>query len=68
MVRNLIAAAAPRHIVCTLKFQGPTDHAAAEAFAAIPGASVRHLCANKHELTFMWSACTPGAQMLPPPA
>ncbi|HEY2134091.1 MAG TPA: SAM-dependent methyltransferase [Acetobacteraceae bacterium] len=56
LVQAWIAASAPRHIVCTLKFQGETDHAAAEAFAAIPGGRVMHLFHNKHELTFAWSA------------
>ena len=42
-----------RRIVCTIKFQGPTDHEAAAAFAALPGATVRHLFHNKHELTCM---------------
>jgi 23S rRNA (cytidine2498-2'-O)-methyltransferase len=41
--------------VCTVKFQGATDHDAAAAFAAIPGAKLAHLHHNKHELTFMWS-------------
>jgi 23S rRNA (cytidine2498-2'-O)-methyltransferase len=40
--------------VCTIKFQGDTDHAAAEAFAGIPGGRVFHLFHNKHELTFAW--------------
>ena len=44
--------------VCTIKFQGATDHDAAAAFAAIPGAKLCHLHHNKHELTFMWSAAT----------
>lgn len=57
MVRRWIDAGAAKHIVCTLKFQGTTDHGAAEAFAAIPGAQVVHLFQNKHELTFLWSAC-----------
>ncbi len=57
LVRKWIDAGAARHIVCTLKFQGPTDHAAAEAFAAIPGGQVVHLFHNKHELTFLWGAC-----------
>lgn len=57
LVRRWIDAGAARHIVCTIKFQGPTDHAAAEAFAAIPGARVVHLFHNKHELTFLWGAC-----------
>jgi 23S rRNA (cytidine2498-2'-O)-methyltransferase len=39
--------------VCTVKFQGATDHDAAAAFAAIPGAKLVHLHHNKHELTFL---------------
>jgi len=46
-----------KHIVCTIKFQGETDHDAADAFAAIPGGRVIHLFHNKHELTFLWTAC-----------
>jgi 23S rRNA (cytidine2498-2'-O)-methyltransferase len=42
-----------RNFVCTIKFQGPTDHETARRFAAIPGAQLRHLFHNKHELT--WS-------------
>ena len=41
-----------RNFVCTIKFQGATDHDAAAAFAALPGAEVVHLHHNKHELTF----------------
>ncbi|MCS6854171.1 MAG: hypothetical protein NZ523_05390 [Elioraea sp.] len=54
LVRAWIAAGAARRILCTVKFQGRTDHAAAEAFAAIPGAWLRHLSHNRHELTFAW--------------
>jgi 23S rRNA (cytidine2498-2'-O)-methyltransferase len=57
LVKGWIAAGAARHIICTIKFQGPTDHDAAEAFAAIPGGRVLHLFHNKHELTFLWGAC-----------
>jgi 23S rRNA (cytidine2498-2'-O)-methyltransferase len=54
LVESWIAAGAAKRIVCTLKFQGATDHATAEAFAAIPGSQVMHLFHNKHELTFAW--------------
>ena len=57
LVRRWIDAGAARTIVCTIKFQGPTDHDAAEAFAAIPNGQVVHLFHNKHELTFLWGAC-----------
>jgi 23S rRNA (cytidine2498-2'-O)-methyltransferase len=39
-VRRWIEARAARHTVCTIKFQEPTDHDAAEVFAAIPGGRV----------------------------
>lgn len=42
-----------RNFVCTIKFQGETDHETATAFARLPGAQVLHLHYNKHELTFM---------------
>ena len=54
LVTAWIAAEAPGRIVCTVKFQGATDHEAAEAFAAIPGGRLMHLYHNKHELTFVW--------------
>jgi 23S rRNA (cytidine2498-2'-O)-methyltransferase len=56
LVRGWIDSGRARHVVCTLKFQGATDHDAAEAFAAIPGGQLRHLFHNKHELTFFWAA------------
>ena len=54
LVQRWIEAGAARNIVCTVKFQGQTDHDAADAFAAIPGGQVVHLFHNKHELTFLW--------------
>jgi 23S rRNA (cytidine2498-2'-O)-methyltransferase len=57
LVQRWIDAAAAHRIVCTIKFQGATDHDAADAFAAIPGGQVVHLFHNKHELTFLWGAC-----------
>lgn len=56
LVRRWIAAGTARRIVCTVKFQGATDHDTADAFAAIPGGRLRHLFHNRHELTFWWSA------------
>lgn len=54
LVQRWIVARAARRVVCTLKFQGDTDHDAADAFAAVPGGRLRHLFHNKHELTFTW--------------
>ena len=55
LVRRWIEAGAARRIVCTIKFQGETDHAAVAEFAAIPGGQLMHLFHNKHELTFLWA-------------
>ncbi|MFN6954251.1 MAG: SAM-dependent methyltransferase [Acetobacteraceae bacterium] len=52
LVRRWVAAGTAANIVCSVKFQGATDHAAAEGFAAIPGAVLFHGSHNKHELTF----------------
>jgi 23S rRNA (cytidine2498-2'-O)-methyltransferase len=53
LVERWRASGLVKNFVCTLKFQGETDHASAAAFAAIPGARLLHLHHNKHELTFM---------------
>jgi 23S rRNA (cytidine2498-2'-O)-methyltransferase len=53
LVHRWLAAGNVRNFVCTLKFQGETDHDAAAAFAAIPGSRLFHAHANKHELTWV---------------
>ena len=54
MVQRWITSDLASHIVCTVKLQGKTDHAATEPFAAIPDGRLMHLHHNKHELTFVW--------------
>lgn len=53
LVERWQASGLVRNFVCTIKFQGETDHDTARAFAALPGAEVMHLHHNKHELTFV---------------
>jgi 23S rRNA (cytidine2498-2'-O)-methyltransferase len=53
LVERWRASGLVQNFVCTIKFQGETDHETARAFAAIPGATVLHLHNNKHELTFL---------------
>jgi 23S rRNA (cytidine2498-2'-O)-methyltransferase len=53
LVERWRASGRVKNFVCTIKFQGETDHETAEGFAAIPGARVLHLHHNKHELTFL---------------
>jgi 23S rRNA (cytidine2498-2'-O)-methyltransferase len=40
------------NMVCTIKFQGETDHAAVRKFLEIPGSQAFHLFNNKHEITW----------------
>ncbi len=53
LVTEWIDSGLARNFICTIKFQGATDHATARAFAAIPGSRVLHLSVNKHELTWI---------------
>ena len=53
LVERWLAAGTCRRFVCTIKFQGETDHETARRFAAIPGSQLRHLFHNKHELTWI---------------
>ena len=52
LVERWLAAGTCRRFVCTIKFQGETDHQTARRFAAVPGSQLRHLFHNKHELTW----------------
>ena len=52
LIERWLAAGTCRRFVCTLKFQGATDHETARRFAAIPGSQLRHLHQNRHELTW----------------
>jgi 23S rRNA (cytidine2498-2'-O)-methyltransferase len=53
LVERWLAAGACRNFVCTIKFQGRTDHQTARRFGGIPGSQLRHLFHNKHELTWI---------------
>jgi 23S rRNA (cytidine2498-2'-O)-methyltransferase len=53
LVERWRASGLVRNFVCTIKFQGATDHQTAAAFAALPGAELVHLHHNKHELTLL---------------
>ena len=52
-VRRWLEAGNAARFVCTLKFQGETDHDTARAFAALPGSRLLHLSCNRHELTWV---------------
>ena len=53
LVERWIASGTCKRFVCTMKFQGATDHETARSFAAIPGSRLLHLHHNKHELTWI---------------
>lgn len=42
-----------KNFVCSVKFQGETDFKTLDQLAAWPGARLIHLCANKHEVTWL---------------
>jgi 23S rRNA (cytidine2498-2'-O)-methyltransferase len=54
LVERWLASGMVGSFICTLKFQGDTDHATARIFAQVPGSTLIHLCHNKHELTWMY--------------
>jgi len=51
LVQRWLDGAAAANIVCTVKFQGETDHDAADRLARLAGARLFHLHHNRHELT-----------------
>jgi 23S rRNA (cytidine2498-2'-O)-methyltransferase len=53
LVQRWMEAGTVRNFVCTLKFQGDTDHATAARFRSISGSRLFHLHHNKHELTWV---------------
>ncbi len=53
LIEKWMRAGTVQRFVCTVKFQGATDFATAQRFAAIPGARLLHLHHNKHELTWL---------------
>jgi 23S rRNA (cytidine2498-2'-O)-methyltransferase len=53
LIESWLAAGTCPRFVCTLKFQGATDHETARRFAAIPNSRLMHLFHNKHELTWV---------------
>ena len=52
LVRRWLESGRARNLVCTIKFQGETDHDVTAEFAAIPGALLFHGAHNRHELMF----------------
>jgi len=52
MIERWLGAGTCRRFVCTIKFQGETDHETVRRFGAIGGAQLHHLFHNKHELTW----------------
>jgi 23S rRNA (cytidine2498-2'-O)-methyltransferase len=53
LVTHWLESGRVRNFVCTIKFQGETDHETARRFAALPGSRLMHLHHNKHELTWL---------------
>lgn len=53
LVERWLVSGLYHNCICTLKFQGETDHAVAARFKSIPGSQLMHLFHNKHELTWV---------------
>ena len=66
LVRRWLEAGRVRNLVCTIKFQGETDHAVAAEFAGLPGAMLFHGAHNKHELMFCRLDAEPAPATMPP--
>jgi len=60
LVHKFMASGTVRDFLCSVKFQGATDHRVAAELAAIPGSRLQHLHNNGHELTWVrlqqWTA------------
>lgn len=57
MVERWLERGECANFICTVKFQGETDHDTADRFASVPGSRLPHLSHNKHELT--WALLRP---------
>jgi 23S rRNA (cytidine2498-2'-O)-methyltransferase len=47
-----------KKLICTIKFKGKTDFNILQKFKQIPGSRLIHLCANKHEMTWICNPTT----------
>lgn len=56
LLERWLAAGTAERIVATVKLQGSGDPDALRALGGIPGARIRHLWHNRHELTWAWRA------------
>jgi 23S rRNA (cytidine2498-2'-O)-methyltransferase len=53
LVQEWKASGLAKNMVCTIKFQGETDHKTTQSFLEIAGSSAMHLYNNKHEITWV---------------
>ena len=53
LIENWRTAGLAKNMVCTIKFQGETDHTAVARFLDIPSSFALHLYNNKHEITWI---------------
>jgi 23S rRNA (cytidine2498-2'-O)-methyltransferase len=60
MIESWVASGLCHNLVCTIKLKGKTDFEVCQKLAQIPGAHLKHLACNKHELTWwICAAATP---------
>ncbi len=53
LIQNFLETIPDLNVFCTIKLTGQTDFDVLESFLAIPNSQIVHLCANKHEVTFV---------------
>jgi 23S rRNA (cytidine2498-2'-O)-methyltransferase len=53
-IQPWLSSPALKYMVLTIKFQGTENYGILDKFREIPGSMIRHLRANKHEVTFFW--------------
>ena len=58
MIEAWVASGLCRNLVCTVKLKGKMDFEVCHKLAQIPGARLKHLTCNKHELTWWVCAAT----------
>jgi 23S rRNA (cytidine2498-2'-O)-methyltransferase len=52
LIGKWMASGSCRNLVCTIKFKGNTNHEVSRRLQTLPGARMKHLFSNKHEMTW----------------
>lgn len=64
LAQTWLASGLCQRFVGSIKFKGKTDFAMMDQFMAMPSARIYHLCANKHEVTWVCDAQKTGQSLV----